>query len=78
MVRAAWAEERGMRTFLSVAAGSEEPCKFLEIHYKGSKNGSAKSEFKPSLALVGKGITFGAPTCPSRSLVRRADVTAGW
>ncbi|PCH33010.1 hypothetical protein WOLCODRAFT_147118 [Wolfiporia cocos MD-104 SS10] len=49
---AAWAAEQGMRTFLSVAQGSAEPAKFLEIHY----NGGAKDE--QPLLLVGKGITF--------------------
>lgn len=49
---AAWAEEKGMGSFLSVTHGSEEPAKMLEIHYKGA------SADKPTLALVGKGITF--------------------
>ena len=62
VARTAWAEEKGMRTFLSVARGTEEPCKFLEIHYKGSSssNRASSGEFKPPLAFVGKGITFGA------------------
>ncbi len=45
-----WVEEKKMGSFLSVANGSDEPLKFLEIHYKGGKEGD-----KP-LALVGKGI----------------------
>ncbi|KAF7976200.1 hypothetical protein HWV62_7380 [Athelia sp. TMB] len=49
----AWAAEKGMRTFLSVTAGTSEPAKFLEIHYKGAADKSAQP-----LALVGKGITF--------------------
>ncbi|KAJ7157337.1 leucine aminopeptidase [Mycena filopes] len=49
----AWAEEKGMRTFLSVTRGSAEPAKFLEIHYKGAPSPDAKP-----LVLVGKGITF--------------------
>ncbi|CAE6445284.1 unnamed protein product [Rhizoctonia solani] len=49
----AWAEEKGMRTFLSVAKGSAEPCKFLEIHYKGASERNAQP-----LVFVGKGITF--------------------
>ncbi|KAL0952074.1 hypothetical protein HGRIS_008710 [Hohenbuehelia grisea] len=49
----AWAEEKGMRTFLSVTHGTTEPAKFLEIHYKGAAN---KDE--QPLAFVGKGITF--------------------
>ncbi|KAJ7726353.1 leucine aminopeptidase [Mycena metata] len=49
----AWAEKKGMRTFLSVTHGSAEPAKFLEIHYKGASSPDAKP-----LVLVGKGITF--------------------
>ncbi|KDN37099.1 hypothetical protein RSAG8_10374, partial [Rhizoctonia solani AG-8 WAC10335] len=49
----AWAEEKGMRTFLSVTRGSAEPCKFLEIHYKGAPDANAQP-----LVFVGKGITF--------------------
>ncbi|KAG8694513.1 hypothetical protein FRC09_009802 [Ceratobasidium sp. 395] len=48
-----WAEEKGMRTFLSVAKGTSEPPKFLEIHYKGASDPNAQP-----LAFVGKGITF--------------------
>lgn len=48
----AWAEEMNMGAFLSVAKGSDEPLKFLEIQYHGGKSGD-----KP-LALVGKGVTF--------------------
>ena len=48
-----WAQSKNMGSFLSVAQGSDQPPKFLELHYNGDpKNGS-----KP-LALVGKGITF--------------------
>lgn len=43
-----------MRTFLSVAAGTEEPAKFVEIVYKGAKGGSNAID----VAFVGKGITF--------------------
>ncbi|CAE7170319.1 unnamed protein product [Rhizoctonia solani] len=49
----AWAEEKGMRTFLSVAKGSSEPCKFLEIHYNGASDANSRP-----LVFVGKGITF--------------------
>ncbi|KAG9098172.1 hypothetical protein FRC06_006677 [Ceratobasidium sp. 370] len=48
-----WAEEKGMRTFLSVSKGSSEPPKFLEIHYKGASDPNAQP-----LVFVGKGITF--------------------
>ncbi|EJD02539.1 leucine aminopeptidase [Fomitiporia mediterranea MF3/22] len=49
-----WIREKGMRSFLSVAKGSSEPPKLLEIHYKGT---SVDSTSQP-LAFVGKGITF--------------------
>ncbi|TIA95199.1 hypothetical protein E3P92_03811 [Wallemia ichthyophaga] len=48
-----WAESMKMNSFLSVAQGSDEPCKFLQIKY----NGAPDSNEKP-LALVGKGITM--------------------
>lgn len=47
-----WVEGKKMGSFLSVAKGSDEPLKFLEIHYRGGKDGD-----KP-LALVGKGIIY--------------------
>lgn len=43
-----------MNTFLSVAAGTEEPAKFVEIIYKGAKEGGDATD----VAFVGKGITF--------------------
>ncbi|KAG8945095.1 hypothetical protein FRC03_001819 [Tulasnella sp. 419] len=49
----AWAQEKGMRTFLSVTKGTSEPAKLLEIHYKGASDKTA-----PPLVFVGKGITF--------------------
>ncbi|KAN0065120.1 hypothetical protein ACQY0O_001617 [Thecaphora frezii] len=48
-----WAREQKMGSFLSVAAGTDEPAKFVEIHYKGAPNHDAAP-----LAFVGKGITF--------------------
>lgn len=42
----------GMGSFLAVARGSEEPLRFIELHYTGAP----KSQ--PPIALVGKGITF--------------------
>ncbi|CAG8520255.1 5807_t:CDS:2, partial [Scutellospora calospora] len=47
-----WAIQKNMGSFLSVARGSDEPLKFLEIHYNGGED-----DQKP-LAFVGKGITF--------------------
>ncbi|CAK5280908.1 unnamed protein product [Mycena citricolor] len=49
----AWAEAKGMRTFLSVSRGSAEPAKLVEIHYKGAASPDAQP-----VVLVGKGITF--------------------
>ncbi|KAI8090138.1 cytosol aminopeptidase family, catalytic domain-containing protein [Gilbertella persicaria] len=49
-----WAAKNHMNAFLSVARGSVEPLRFLEIHYKGGKEGD-----KPH-GLVGKGVTFDA------------------
>jgi len=48
----AWAEEMKMGSYLSVANGSDEPPKFLEVTYSGGNAGDAP------LAIVGKGITF--------------------
>ncbi|KAJ3183628.1 hypothetical protein HDU85_002057 [Gaertneriomyces sp. JEL0708] len=48
----AWAEQQNMGAFLSVAAGSEEPLRFLEIRYNGGHQDAAP------LGLVGKGVTF--------------------
>jgi len=42
-----------MRTFLSVAKGTSEPAKLLELHYKGAADKNAAP-----LVFVGKGITF--------------------
>ncbi|KAG2217987.1 hypothetical protein INT45_006241 [Circinella minor] len=47
-----WAIRQKMNSFLSVAQGSDEPLRFLEIHYKGG------NETDPVYGLVGKGITF--------------------
>lgn len=48
----AWAEEKKMGAFLGVSRGSDEPPKFVEVEYKGGKEGDSP------IALVGKGITF--------------------
>ncbi|KAJ1679379.1 hypothetical protein EV182_002170 [Spiromyces aspiralis] len=47
-----WAELQGMGAFLSVAQGSDQPLRFLEIVYT---NAPAQSGY---LAWVGKGVTF--------------------
>lgn len=45
-------KELGMGSFLSVAAGSEQPAKLIVLEYKGGNKKEAP------VALVGKGITF--------------------
>ncbi|KAH9509551.1 bleomycin hydrolase [Bulinus truncatus] len=47
-----WAESQKMGSYLSVARGSDEPPKFLEIHYNGGNSAD------PPVVFVGKGVTF--------------------
>jgi len=47
-----WAAEMKMGSFMSVARGSDEPLRFLEMSYKGGEEGAAP------VVLVGKGVTF--------------------
>lgn len=46
------AEELGMGSFLSVAAGSVQPCKFVALEYRSD------SKDAPTIAIIGKGITY--------------------
>ncbi|AGF49153.1 leucyl aminopeptidase [Candidatus Kinetoplastidibacterium galati] len=59
--------ELGMGAFTSVAKGSKEPLKFIEIQYNSGKKNS-----KPApIVLIGKGITFdsgGISLKPSNSM----------
>ncbi|ORY50839.1 hypothetical protein BCR33DRAFT_780745 [Rhizoclosmatium globosum] len=48
-----WIASQKMGSFLSVARGSAEPPRFLEIKYQGNKS---SSDFP--IGLVGKGVTF--------------------
>merc|ERR1712004_288598 len=68
----AWAEEKKMGCFLSVAQGSWEPLKFVHVVYQGAVNDS------PPYAMVGKGITFdsgGISIKPSANMdAMRADM----
>lgn len=48
-----WVRDQKMNLFLSVAQGSEQPLKFVEVHYHGAPDKDAAP-----LAFVGKGITF--------------------
>ncbi|KAG7200871.1 hypothetical protein KM043_003234 [Ampulex compressa] len=50
-----WAKEKSMGSFLSVARGSCEPPKFLEISYKGAEDSADNP-----IVFVGKGVTFDA------------------
>jgi leucyl aminopeptidase len=55
----------GMELFLSVAKGSLEPPKLIEVHYNG------KGDDTPPIVLVGKGVTFdsgGISIKPSRGM----------
>ena len=45
------AERLGMRSYLSVAAGSRQPPKFVVLRYRGGRG-------RRSIGLIGKGITF--------------------
>ncbi|ORX53059.1 hypothetical protein DM01DRAFT_1336243 [Hesseltinella vesiculosa] len=49
-----WAAKNNMNAFLSVAKGSNEPLRFLEIRYNGG------NEDDQPYGLVGKGVTFDA------------------
>lgn len=48
-----WAKDKNMNSYLAVAQGSCEECKFIELHYK-----HADCEKQRPFVLVGKGITF--------------------
>ena len=52
----------GMGSFLSVAKGSDQPPKFIVLHYKGKTTAKAASKHATKaegpIVLVGKGITF--------------------
>lgn len=50
-----WAEQKKMGSFLSVARGSCESLKFLEISYKSAENPN-----EAPITFVGKGVTFDA------------------
>ena len=69
----AWAQSKGMGSFLSVAQGSDQAPIFLELHY----NNLPKSN-KP-IVYVGKGITFdsgGISLKPSADMdLMRADMS---
>ncbi|EGG15786.1 leucine aminopeptidase [Cavenderia fasciculata] len=68
-----WATEQKMGMFLGVTKGSDEPPRFLELHYKGAANQDAQP-----LIFVGKGVTFdsgGISIKPSASMgLMRGDM----
>lgn len=51
-------EALGMGSFLSVAAGSQEPPVFIVLKHTPSGNGKSKKDKAAPLVLVGKGLTF--------------------
>jgi len=67
-----WAKDMKMGSFMSVARGSYEPLRFLEMSYSG-----ASKDSKP-IVLVGKGVTFdtgGISIKPSAKMDKmRADM----
>ena len=66
-------EELGAEAFLSVAKGSEEPCKLIVMKYQSD-------EGKETIALVGKGITFdsgGISLKPSKGMGEMKGDMAG-
>ncbi|WFD32412.1 hypothetical protein MSPP1_003459 [Malassezia sp. CBS 17886] len=69
----AWARKERMNLFLSVAHGSDEPLRFVEVVYHGAPDHDAAL-----LAFVGKGITFdtgGISIKPSAGMdLMRADM----
>jgi len=69
-----WAEKEGMNAFLSVSKGSDQPPKFLEIHYMNA------GEKRP-LVFVGKGVTFdsgGISLKPPLNMdLQRGDMSGG-
>ncbi|XP_011155067.1 cytosol aminopeptidase [Harpegnathos saltator] len=69
-----WAEQKKMGSFLSVARGSCESPKFLEISYKGAENPN-----EAPVTFVGKGVTFDAGGIslkpPSEMDEMRADMS---
>lgn len=50
--------QRGMGAFLAVAQGSENPPFFIHLTYAGTEERGAEGARRPTVALVGKGITF--------------------
>lgn len=52
---ASWAREQKMNTFLTVAKGSDEEPRILQVNYNGKPNPTGN---EIDLVLIGKGITF--------------------
>lgn len=71
-------EKLGMGSFLSVAAGSEQPPKMIILKYEPKKSTAKKGE---TLAFVGKGITFdtgGISLKPAEGMdAMKYDMTGG-
>ncbi|KAG9118521.1 hypothetical protein FRC07_006926 [Ceratobasidium sp. 392] len=76
-----WAEGKGMRTFLSVTNGTDEPPKFLEMLGAESLQRSRRlSRSTPRVRRVGKRITFdsgGISIKPADNMKLMRDNTGG-
>lgn len=68
----------GMGSYLSVAAGSEEPAKFIVLRYEPANKNANNKDY---VALVGKGITFdtgGISLKPGENMdAMKYDMTGG-
>ena len=73
VIERAAAERMGMRSYLSVAQGSQQPPKFIVLRYRGGRG-------RRSVGLVGKGITFdtgGISLKPAASMERMKGDMSG-
>lgn len=70
-----WIKEQNMGAFLSVAKGSTEEPKFLEIYYRGKKDTMG------DIGFIGKGVTFdsgGISLKPARDMkLMKGDLQGG-
>lgn len=70
-------QELGMGALLGVAKGSRQPPKLIVLHYRGAGDDSVK----PTLGLIGKGITFdsgGISIKPSQNMGdMKSDMAGG-
>jgi aminopeptidase len=67
-----WIKEEGMGAFWSVAKGSDEEPKFLQLEYNGPTEGNGKT-----VCLVGKGVTFDAGGISIKVLIQKSYRNVG-